>query len=212
MDAAGNVSAMSAPVTGTTAPDVTPPTAPGNLRITGSTPSSVSLAWDRTTDRWAFAYRLFVDGVEVAGTGDRSFRLRHLAPGSTHTFTVRARDHSGNTGPASNAVPLTLEASADRMPPTAPANLTAIDVGDFCGGTELRWNASSDGTDPPSAIEYEIHRNGTLFAHPAGDRLRRSHAPPGTSTWTVIAVDRAGNSSPASNAATLTVAADPNLC
>src|SRR5687767_2327151 len=144
MDAAGNVSALSAPVTGTTAPDVTPPTAPTNLRITGSTPSSVSLAWDRATDRWSFAYHLFVDGVEAGGTGDRSFRLRHLAPGSTHTFTVRARDHSGNTGPASNAVVFTLEASADRTPPTAPTNLTAIDVGDFCGGTELRWNASSD--------------------------------------------------------------------
>ena len=66
MDAAGNVSALSAPVTGTTAPDLTPPTAPANLRITGSTPSSVSLAWDRATDRWSFAYRLFVDGVEAA--------------------------------------------------------------------------------------------------------------------------------------------------
>jgi chitodextrinase len=213
MDAAGNVSALSAPVTGTTAPDVTPPTAPTNLRITGSTPSSVSLAWDRATDRWSFAYHLFVDGVEAGGTGDRSFRLRHLAPGSTHTFTVRARDHAGNTGPASNAVTFTLPASADRTAPTAPTNLTAIDVQDFCGGTELRWNASSDDTDPPSAIEYEIYRNGALFTLTApGNAFAFLYAPSGTSTWTVVAVDRAGNSSAASNAATVTVVADPNLC
>jgi chitodextrinase len=213
MDAAGNLSALSEPVTGTTAPDVTPPTAPGNLRLTGSTPSSVSLAWDRATDRWSFAYRLFVDGVEAGGTGDLSFRLRHLAPGSTHTFTVRARVHSGNISPPSNAVTLTLQASADRAAPTAPTNLTALDVGDFCGGTELRWNPSSDDTDPASAIEYEVYRNGTLFTLTApGAAFAGLYAPSGTSTWTVVAVDRAGNSSAASNAATVTVTADPNLC
>ena len=35
---------------------------------------------------------------------------------------------------------------------------------------------------------------------------------PGTQTWTVNAVDRAGNTSGASNAVTLTVVADQNLC
>ena len=34
----------------------------------------------------------------------------------------------------------------------------------------------------------------------------------GTNTWTVVAVDRAGNSSPPSNAATLTVRVDTDLC
>src|SRR5687767_9803980 len=46
VDAAGNESALSSPVTGSTAPDVTPPTAPANARVTATTPSSVSLAWD----------------------------------------------------------------------------------------------------------------------------------------------------------------------
>ena len=161
MDAAGNVSALSAPVTGTTAPDLTPPTAPTNLRITGSTPSSVSLAWDRATDRWSFAYHLFVDGVEAGGTGDRSFRLRHLAPGSTHTFTVRARDHAGNTGPASNAVTFTLPASADRTPPTAPTNLTATDVQDFCGGTELGCAGTRRATTPTRRPRSSTRSTGT---------------------------------------------------
>ena len=110
-------------------------------------------------------------------------------------------------------MPFTLEASADRTPPTAPTNLIAIDVGDFCGGTELRWNASSDDTDPPSAIEYEVYRNGSLFSLTSpGIAFAGLYAPSGASTWTVIAADRAGNSSPASNAATVTVLADPNQC
>jgi chitinase len=44
IDAAGNRSALSAPGAGTTAPDVTAPTAPANLRVTATTPSSISLA------------------------------------------------------------------------------------------------------------------------------------------------------------------------
>jgi chitin-binding protein len=50
VDAAGNESELSSPVSGTTAPDVTPPTTPANLRLTATTPSSVSLAWDRSSD------------------------------------------------------------------------------------------------------------------------------------------------------------------
>ena len=67
VDAAGNESALSSAVTGATAPDVTPPTTPGNLRVTATTPSSVSLAWDRSTDSWGFGYQVLVDG-EVVGS------------------------------------------------------------------------------------------------------------------------------------------------
>src|SRR5829696_2790364 len=57
VDAAGNDSGQSAPLTATTAPDLTAPTAPTGLRLTASTPSSVSLAWGASTDRWSFGYR-----------------------------------------------------------------------------------------------------------------------------------------------------------
>jgi len=32
-----------------------PPTAPANLRVTGTGISTVSLAWDRSSDRWSFS-------------------------------------------------------------------------------------------------------------------------------------------------------------
>ena len=38
------------------------------------------------------------------------------------------------------------------------------------------------------------------------------YAGPGLSTWHVVAVDRSGNSSAPSNAATVTTNADENLC
>jgi chitodextrinase len=132
------------------------------------TEDSVSLAWDRSSDNWSFSYQVLMDGSVVATTADLAFRLRHLAPGSTHTFAVRARDSSGNVSPSSNSVTVTLEASSDRT----PTNLQATQPpDDFCGTNVLTWDAS-----------------------------------------TVVAVDRAGNSSGASSPATLTVRVDTNLC
>ena len=214
VDAAGNESALSSPVSGTTAPDLTPPTTPANLSVPATTPSSVSLAWDASRDRWAFGYQVLMDGEVVGSTGSVTFRQRHLAPGSTHVFAVRARDSSGNLSENSNAVTVTLEASSDRTPPTTPTNLTASQPpDDFCGTNVLDWDASTDNLDAQSAIEYEIYLNGSLFTVGApGVTFSSPYTPAGTNTWTVIAVDRAGNSSGASNAATLTLRADPGLC
>jgi hypothetical protein len=83
----------------------------------------------------------------------------------------------------------------------------------FCGSNVLRWDASTDDVDAQSAIEYEIYLNGSLFTVGApGVASAFLQTPAGTNTWTVVAVDPAGNSSGASNAATLTVQADSNLC
>jgi hypothetical protein len=213
VDATGNESAPSDPVTATTARDVTPPTAPSGLRLTATnSPSSVSLAWDRSTDRWSFQYQILMDGQVLASAGSISTRLRHLPPGTTHSFTVRARDNAGNVSGESNALSVTLPASDDRTAPTAPSNLTAVDLDDFCGSVILSWGQSSDGVDPQSALEYELYRNGVFFDLVTGTGTAGVYAGGGTSTWTVIAVDRSGNSSAVSNPATVTVVADQNLC
>jgi chitodextrinase len=217
IDAAGNRSAMSAPGTGTTERDVIPPTTPGNLRVTGTTPSSVSLAWDRSSDRWwPLSYEVLMDGEVVGGRtfGDENIRLRHLAPGSTHTFVVRARDTSGNLSQNSNAVTVTLPASSDRTPPSAPRNLTATTpADDFCGTNVLRWEPASDNVDSGSQIEYEIYLNGSFFTlTQPGATSAFPYTNAGTNTWTVVAVDRSGNSSAPSNPATVTVRVDVDQC
>ena len=120
-----------------------------------------------------------------------STTLRTIAPG-THTFQVRARDHAGNVSGVSNAVTVTLAPSGDVTAPTAPSNLTVEDLNDNCGSQILRWTASSDNADPPSAIEYELYLNGRFFAlTPPGATSSGQYTQPGTNTWTVVAVDRA---------------------
>jgi chitodextrinase len=214
VDFSENQSALSAPIPATTAPDTTPPTAPGNLRVTAQTPSSVSLAWDPATDRWGLGYQVLMDGQPVDGTAGQSLRQRRLAPGSTHTFAVRARDQGGNFSQPSNTVTVTLQASSDRTPPSAPTNLVATTPpGDFCGSNSLTWGASSDNADAGSAIEYEIYLNGQLRqVTPPGATRAFLYTDSGTNTWTVVAVDRSGNASAPSNASTVTVVSDPNQC
>ena len=214
MDPSGNTSGLSAPLTVTTLPDRTAPTTPANLRVTGTGISTVSLAWDRSSDRWSFSYEVLMDGSVLASAahpfvGTPFTTLRKIPPGS-HTFQVRARDFSGNISGLSNAVPVTLAGNGDSTAPSAPSNLTVEDLNDNCGSLILRWTPSTD-ADPQ--IEYELYLNGHFFQlTPPNVSSIGIYTQPGTQTWTVKAVDRAGNTSGPSNAVTLTVVADQNLC
>ncbi len=214
VDPSENYSALSAPLAATTAPDVIAPTTPGNLRLTSTiSPSSITLGWDRSTDRWSFSYDIFdVDRGLIASASSISTRLRHLTPGATYNLRVRARDNAGNVSGFSNTLTVTMPASGDVQAPTRPSNLTAEDLNDFCGSVILRWGQSTDNVDPQSAIEYEIFRNGVFFTLATGTGFAGVYAGDGTSTWTVKAVDRSGNTSEASNGATVTVVTDPNQC
>jgi len=204
-----NQSARSNTVTVTTLRDTTPPTPPvlsGSVRG----PSQVSLTWTRSTDDitwWTLGYRIFANGAPVTQHvnwyGERSVVLRHLAPATDYTFTVEANDFNGNTT-MSNALTLRTEATSDVTPPSAPTNVRIVrDQG--CGEVWLGWTQSEDETDPQFAIEYEIYVNGVLSPLPVGAGIDEDFVyatAHGDNTFTVKAVDRAGNTSEASNAFT----------
>lgn len=172
-------------------------------------PSQVSLTWTQSTDdvSWFVGYGIFANGARVTEHvnwwGERTVVLRHLAPATSYTFTVQAGDSGGNTA-TSNAVTLTTEATSDVTPPSAPTNVRIVeDQG--CGEVWLGWTQSTDDTDPQWAIEYEICVNGVLSPLPVGGGIDRDFVyatAHGDNTFTVKAVDRAGNTSEASNAFT----------
>jgi chitodextrinase len=203
-----NRSAPSNIVTVTTPRDTTPPTAP-ELSGTVRGPSQVSLTWTAATDDltwWSLGYRVFVNGASatehVNWYGERQVVLRHLAPATTYTFTVQASDSNGNTT-MSNEITLTTEATSDVTPPSAPTNVRIVDG--FCPEFWVGWTQSTDDLDPQSAIEYEIYVNGVISPLPVGGGIDRDFvyaAASGESAFTVKAVDRAGNTSEASNPVT----------
>jgi hypothetical protein len=204
-----NQSGQSNTVTVTTPRDTTPPTAP---ELSGAVrgPSQVSLTWTESKDDitwWSLGYRIFANGAPVTEHvnwwGVRTVVLRHLTPATPYTFTVEANDFNGNTT-MSNAVTLTTEATNDVTPPSAPTNVRIVeDQG--CAEVWVGWTQSMDDTDPQYAIEYEIYVNGVLSPLAVGAGIDRDFVygtAHGDNTFTVKAVDRAGNTSEASNAFT----------
>jgi chitinase len=118
-DAAGNRSVASAAFSTTTPqrpqPDTQAPTAPGSLRSTGVTASSVSLAYNASTDNVGVTgYEIFVNGGATASATSTtlSATVTGLAANTTYTFTAKARDAAGNRSAASNSVAVTTSNTA----------------------------------------------------------------------------------------------------
>jgi hypothetical protein len=202
-DTSGNASVSEAVVVTTGTGDSSAPTRVPNLRIAGTTPSSATLVWGWAPDHTdVLAYEILVDGELVHeqyasiwyfGTPDGWYSVRHLQPGSTHTFAVRARDHSGNIGAASEPVTVTLPPSTDVVAPSAPTFLSGSDTG--CAWLDLQWGRSSDDVD--TALEYEIWEDGAFLGLWRDEVFEVNF---GRHSYVVKAVDRSGNTSAPSNA------------
>jgi fibronectin type 3 domain-containing protein len=208
VDRSLNTSAKSNILTVTTLADTAAPPAPtlsGHVRG----PSQVRLTWNRVEDDTSdfVTYRIFANGVRVTQHlnwyGETDVVLRHLTPSTTYTFTVKALDADANAS-TSNAVTLTTEASNDVTPPSVPTNVHIVSSWG-CPEFFVGWTQSTDDTDPQHLIEYEIYVNGVLspLAVSAGvdeDFVYATNS--GANTFTVKAVDQAGNTSEASNGVT----------
>jgi fibronectin type 3 domain-containing protein len=208
VDRSLNTSAKSNILTVTTLADTAAPPAPtlsGHVRG----PSQVRLTWNRVEDDTSdfVTYRIFANGVRVTQHlnwyGETDVVLRHLTPSTTYTFTVKALDADANAS-TSNAVTLTTEASNDVTPPSVPTNGHIVSSWG-CPEFFVGWTQSTDDTDPQHLIEYEIYVNGVLspLAVSAGvdeDFVYATNS--GANTFTVKAVDQAGNTSEASNGVT----------
>ncbi|UAY52943.1 fibronectin type III domain-containing protein [Ferruginibacter albus] len=98
-------SAVSNEISVTTKSDVTAPTAPTNLTVTGTTRSTVSLSWGESSDDvGVYKYDIYVNGTKVYSTSNTTFTVANLTALQTYAFTVKARDLTGNLSPASNQV------------------------------------------------------------------------------------------------------------
>src|SRR6185437_13234334 len=112
VDTSNNHSAQSSPpVTATTDPDTTVPTAPATLTATAVSPARVDLAWSASTDPDGVSgYRIFRDGVKLTEvTSGLGYSDTSVVPSTTYSYTVRAFD-SVNESPDSPVATVTTPA------------------------------------------------------------------------------------------------------
>lgn len=87
--------------------DSQPPTAPGNLQVTTTSRTSVTLSWTSSSDDVGVdRYDIFINGTKsftISGS-QTTFTAFGLTERNAYTFVVKARDVTGNLSPASNQV------------------------------------------------------------------------------------------------------------
>jgi len=84
-----------------------PPTPPGNLRSTAVTSTSISLAWQASTDDVGVAgYELNRGGtrIQIDDGNATSYTDTGLSANTEYTYSVRAFDAAGNYSPPSNQI------------------------------------------------------------------------------------------------------------
>ncbi|WP_148571405.1 fibronectin type III domain-containing protein [Nocardioides caldifontis] len=192
VDTAGATSEPTAGVTVTTPrPDTTAPSQVTGLsgRLVAGVPQ---LTWRAATDDVGVAaYDVLRGGVVVGTTSSRSFTDSSAPQGRSSSYTVRARDAAGNVGRASSAVRLTAR---DTIAPTTPPLLT---VSRSRTSATLTWTRASDNV---GVTGYLVFRGSTQVRRVSASTVRTSVGSlrAGTRyTFRVVAVDAAGNRSPA---------------
>ncbi|UFJ39134.1 fibronectin type III domain-containing protein [Brevibacillus humidisoli] len=158
-DAAGNVSAASSPVTATTEPageDSEPPSAPANLRATETTSTSVTLAWDASTDNVGVSGYTVAYGTTSLDVTETSVTVSGLTADTSYTFTVRAKDAAGNLSQESSVTVRTNSAATCDYPAWSSSEVyTAGDRVTYNGIIyEAKW--WTQGEQPDQSGEWGV--------------------------------------------------------
>ncbi len=202
-DAAGNTSAASntASVTTPAPPDTTAPSVPAGLSSPSQTASSVTVAWNASTDNVAVTgYHFYRNGVLIQNTATTSITDTGLSATTAYAYTVAAYDAAGNTSAVSAALTATTLKPADTTAPTTPSAVSAI--ANTATQVDISWQPS---TDNVGVAGYYVQRNGVTLATVTTTGYTDNTVLPNTAySYVIVAFDAASNVSAASVAATVT--------
>ncbi|MEO6501468.1 MAG: fibrinogen-like YCDxxxxGGGW domain-containing protein, partial [Jatrophihabitantaceae bacterium] len=198
VDSNGNRSATSAKLS-VLAPDTTAPTAAITSPADGaSVYGPVTVTATASDNQGVASVDLLVDGAVVATSASApySFSWSATAVGS-HTLQARARDGVGNTGTSST---VTVTVPPDTAAPGAPG--TPSSTGVTPTATTLSWTAA---TDDRGVTGYQVLRDGAQVGQSGALSFTDTGLTAGTTySYTVRAVDGAGNVGPESAAVSVT--------
>jgi hypothetical protein len=206
-DPAGNVG--SSAVTTVTLADQTPPTVsitgPANNSTQKGTVTVNVTAADNTGGTGISKVEFYVDGVLKATNTASPYSFSWdttTATNASHALTAKAYDGASNVTTSG-----TVNIIVDNSPPTTPGSFAASGI--TTGSVNLSWTASSDNN---AVTGYRLTRNGTTIATLGSTTLSYSDTNLASSTaftYTVVALDAAGNASTAATVSATTLTPKP---
>ena len=175
-NASNTETANSSSVSGTTL--VKPPDAPVNL-IATSTSIQTTVSWDVVTS--ATEYEIQADNDVISTGTDTIYTHTSLAPGTPHTYRVRAKNAGGFGDWSAQITKSTLPLSPD-----IPGNLSALPQST---SITITWS------NVPGATGYDIEVDGALVNNGPNTNYTHSSLAPGTHhTYRVRSVNPGGKS------------------
>ena len=171
------------------------PTAPTSLRVTATSPTSLSLAWNTSTGRIAAAgYDLYLNGARVTSVvqGSSSYTFSGLSCGTAYKLGVDAYNSTGITAALAQITAATTSCTGDQTAPTAPASIHLF--GATSSSLTVGWDLSSDNT---GVTGYGVYVGASKATTASSPPTALSGLSCGTQvTVGVDAVDANGNRSP----------------
>jgi chitodextrinase len=152
----------------TGAADISAPSTPTSLTVTGTTSSTVSLSWNASTDNVGVTgYNVYRDGVAVAsGVSGTTYTDTGLTPSTTYQYTVTAKDAANNESP-------------QQTTPTPGTTSAMTHVPIFSNGFES-GNLSSWSTVGGLTVDGANPHTGTFSAHASVTPAYAKRVLPGT--------------------------------
>jgi fibronectin type 3 domain-containing protein len=200
------------PTASATTLDGTPPSVPTGVTAVATTCTSVRVSWNASTDTGGSGlqgYRVYRDGVlwgsvpaSTTSTTDTG-----VAGGTSHAYAVSAIDNGGNESAKSAVASVVTPSCGDAAAPSTPTGVSAVAAS--CSQVNVSWNASTD-TGGSGLKGYNLYRNGAfvkLVLAPATSTSDTGLAGAQAYTYTLVAIDNAGNASAVSAGSTATTPA-----
>ena len=182
------------------------PTTPTNLTGTATSPTSVSLSWQPSTETGGTiaGYDIYRNGVSIGTSTTTTYADTTVSGATTYTYTVDAFDsasppqHSSQSTPVQITTPQTGSGT-----PSTPTNLsgTAISSSEI----DLTWSPSTESGGTGSIAGYEVYRNGAAIGTSTTTTFVDSTVLASTTyTYTVDAYDTNNNHSQKSSPVSVT--------
>jgi chitodextrinase len=178
---------------------------PANVAATAISSSQIDLTWNASSaDAGIAGYRVYRNGAVIATTANTFYSDTGLALGTTYAYSIATFDTAGNSSALSP--PINVTTPGDTIPPSTPANLAGSAASS--SRIDLTWSAS---TDNVAVASYRVYRGGTLIGNPLNGSYSDTGLTPATAyTYSVSALDQAGNESVQSLPVMVTTNAPPS--